>query len=437
MTERLPFALTLKQFIDLPIEDRPPLLGTDGQSLIAAGALTLLGGKAGLGKTTLIVDAIFHLATGLDWLGFTVPRPLNFLVIENEGPMQMFQQKLAAKAKVWPHDLKGQIHVQTGAWGWFTFTDPILHEQTMGYLDEHRIDVVVGDPIGTLGMEGVGSPEDTRNFVRQLVPLGLLQHRAFIFPVHFTKEPRKDEIDQISGAWGGHLDTLMVLKGTGRKDELRLSFPKLRWWNAANPAPMILGKVYNTQTFEILRYEGDQTEPLEQRILAYLADGTWAISNDIAKGISARRADVKKLLESRPDLFRWESGADHGRSARAVVWQPVPGLGTGGTGGQVAPEPTRPGLWDESDDTTPQTRIEPSLEPVPEPWDRSDRYENGGQASNLSQNPPYVVGGSGRVNEPPQTNGTIDPDDLLFTPTPHNEPAPFDHAEPELEQTDA
>ncbi len=30
-------------------------------------------------------------------------------------------------------------------------------------------------------------PEDTRNFVRLLIPLGLFNDRAFIFPVHFTK----------------------------------------------------------------------------------------------------------------------------------------------------------------------------------------------------------------------------------------------------------
>src|SRR6185295_2194865 len=113
---------------------------------------------------------------------------------------------------------------------------------------------------------------------------------------------------QISGAWGGHLDTLMVLKATRRKDELRLSFPKLRWWNATNPTPLILGKVYNTLGFEILREEGDK-EPLEELILELLKDGVWRTVKEIAPrngGVGAREADVKAMLEARPDLFLWE-----------------------------------------------------------------------------------------------------------------------------------
>lgn len=330
MTDQ-PIAVTLDQFLDLPIEDKPPLLGTTENSAIVAGAMVLLGGQAGLGKTTLLVDAIFHFASGLDWLEFPVNRPLHILVIENEGPLRQFQAKLAAKRKIWQHELTGSIHVQTAAWGYFSFADIDHHTRIKNYLDAHQIDLVIGDPIGTLGMEGVGSPEDTRNFVRLLIPLGLFNDRAFIFPVHFTKEPRRDEINQISGAWGGHLDTLMILKQARRKDELRLSFPKLRWWSDAPPEPMILGKVYNTQSFEILRREGE-VEPLEDRIVERLSTGEWLTSAEIARkdgGIDggARRVDVEKVLQARSDLFRFESGASHGRSARAIVWQLVPDYG--------------------------------------------------------------------------------------------------------------
>lgn len=422
MTEQLPVAVGLNAFLNLPVEERPPLLGTNDQALVAAGGLVLIGGKAGLGKTTLIVDAIFHLASGLPWLTFPAPRPLNILVIENEGPLRMFQQKLAAKAKAWQHELTGQIHVQTGAWGYFSFNDLDHHTSISAYLDEHQIDLVIGDPIGTLGMEGVGSPEDTRNFVKLLVPLGLLNNRAFIFPVHFTKEPRKDEIDQISGAWGGHLDTLMVLKSTGRKDELRLSFPKLRWWNNSPPAPIILGKVYNTHTFEILRHEGDEETPLEHRITKLLDDGTWRTAPEIAhkeSGIGVRRETVQKTLESRSDLFRFESGADHGKSARAAVWQLVPTSGTSTTSQTQQPSqqelvPTTRDEWDE---------YEPEQD-----YDNSSRHpgtsgtssENGHQGAGEEHVPaPTPVGGSGTSTERhdnstrPDHGSSSQPDDDL------------------------
>lgn len=399
-----PIAVTLDEFLNLPIEEKPPLLGTAENAAVVAGGLVLLGGQAGLGKTTLIVDAIFHMASGLDWLEFPVNRPLHILVIENEGPLRMFQQKLAAKRRVWGKPLTGSIHVQTAAWGYFSFADLDHHTRIKEYLDEHRIDLVIGDPIGTLGMEGVGSPEDTRNFVRQLIPLGLFDYRSFIFPVHFTKEPRKDEINQISGAWGGHLDTLMVVKGTRRKDELRLSFPKLRWWSEALPAPMILGKVYNTQTFEILRREGDQ-EPLEERIAAVLEDHPWLTSAETAKAIEggARAADVKKALEARTELFRWESGADHGRSAKAIVWALIPDSGTSQT--NKTAQQSQTGLFpdsgtsrDESDESLSDEMSHSLFLAQRDESDESKSRPLADKTDNSSQ-PPPLKGGMGTSRE--------------------------------------
>lgn len=417
MSDGTPIAVGLDEFLNLPIEEKPPLLGHDGEAAIVAGGLILLGGQAGLGKTTLIVDAIFHLAAGLDWLTFKCGKPLNILVIENEGPLRMFQQKLAAKRKVWKHPLHGQIHVQTGAWGWFSFAEPVHHAQVAEYLHENNIDLVIGDPIGTLGMEGVGSPEDTRNFVRLLIPLGLFDTRAFWFPVHFTKEPRKDEINQISGAWGGHLDTLMVLKATRRKDELRLSFPKLRWWNTNPPAPMILGKVYNTHTFELLRHEGDQ-EPLEERIIERLEHGDWITAQEIASktgGIEggARIQDVKLALEARPDLFHWESGADHGRSAKAVLWALVPGTGTSQTPKTAQPsrKPLVPALWDESDESN-VTDTDSLVRDQRDEWDESNQTAPPDTTTNSSQPPPYRGQGTSTESddhEPFPDSGTSRP----------------------------
>jgi DNA-binding transcriptional ArsR family regulator len=45
----------------------------------------------------------------------------------------------------------------------------------------------------------------------------------------------------------------MVLKATQSRDELRLSFPKLRW--AEERAPVILGKMRDAKTFELLGEE--------------------------------------------------------------------------------------------------------------------------------------------------------------------------------------
>ena len=126
----------------------------------------MLAGKPGVSKTTLALDLVFHLASGRGWLGLPVRRPLNVLVVENEGPIQMFQAKLKHKAERWDHPIGGGVHVHTWRWGSLDLADPDTLVAVGGYLDRHDIDVVVADPLNTLGVQGVGSPEDTRGFVR-------------------------------------------------------------------------------------------------------------------------------------------------------------------------------------------------------------------------------------------------------------------------------
>ena len=50
------------------------------------------------GKTTWAIDGVVHLAAGAAWLGIPVPRPVRVLVIENEGPAELFREKLAPRS---------------------------------------------------------------------------------------------------------------------------------------------------------------------------------------------------------------------------------------------------------------------------------------------------------------------------------------------------
>ena len=252
-TQPTPFALDLEAFLDADLELAEPLLGTQNDSLLVQGGLHVLAGPPSVGKTTLVLDSVFHLCSGRSWLGMDAARPINVLLIENEGPQQKFQQKLQEKVTAWGSLPTGTIHVQTWRWGGFTFQDAESMERLTNFLAFWEIDLVVGDPLDTLGPQGIGSPEDTREFVKMLIPLGLTSRTAFWFLHHLRKEASKSEIDEVSGAWGGRLDTLMVLKGTDNKDELRLSFPKLRW--AEERQPVILGKMRDAKTFELLGEE--------------------------------------------------------------------------------------------------------------------------------------------------------------------------------------
>lgn len=123
-----PFALTLGEFIDKPRETRPALLADhDGRAIIGARSLVMLGARGGEGKTTLFVDAMVHLALGRDYLGFTVPASVRILMIENEGPEQLFAEKLAERVRLLSaadqQSVCDQVHVYAFDWGGFNLGD--------------------------------------------------------------------------------------------------------------------------------------------------------------------------------------------------------------------------------------------------------------------------------------------------------------------------
>ena len=322
------FGLTLHEFLAVEYPQPEPLLGTRDEQIIPAGGLVIVGGRAGIGKTTMLLDAAFHLASGHTWLRLPCPRPLAVALVENEGPIHLFQSKLRHKASKWQLDLNGEIHVQTWRWGSFTFDDPTALELANGYLDQHQVDVVIGDPLNTLGVRGVGSPEDTREFVKHLVTLGLWTRRAFVFLHHLRKQDADDEIDAISGAWGGHLDTLIVVKPTASTEQIRVSFPKVRWLEGKpERKPLILAKQRDTASFTIAGEESIGPASRAEEIAQLLSDGRWRTRLDIAErkrgGLGIRREIVERELRSNPHLFRSLPGPQVGLHPQSIAWQLV------------------------------------------------------------------------------------------------------------------
>jgi hypothetical protein len=323
--EEEPFALQLDEFLEAT-SDAPAALVGDDEILVPHAGLVILYAKGGKGKTTLTLDAVFHFASGVAWLGFPVPRPVRGLLIENEGPRELFRQKLAAKRKTWPHKIAGEIFVYTENWGTLRLPDGV--DRLRAFIEREQIDLVVGDPLDSLGVNGIGSPEDTREFVEVLKACGLFRIVAWWLLHHGRKQEADDELDEISGAWGGRPDTMLKLdKLEGNR--ARLSFPKLRWGRRGTRPACILAFDPDAESFTLVGDEGAEQRDYDAEIEDLLDESGCLTAKEIAAprsagGIGANLDTIKKILGGRPERFQRLTGDAAkalGRHPTAVVWK--------------------------------------------------------------------------------------------------------------------
>jgi hypothetical protein len=314
-----PFALPLDEFVADKQKAPEPLLGTQDDNILPAGALGLVIARGGKGKTTFVVDLVLHLASGQDYLGLTVGRPLNILLIENEGPREPFRRKLERKLASFPHELKGEIAIHTENWGQARLPD--LVDRLNTFCDDHKVDLVVGDPLDSFGMDGEGSPSETREMVDHFKSAGLFTKRAWLLPHHSRKESVTDAVDEASGAWGGRPDMMLGLeKKSG--NQARLSFSKIRW-QARERQPYLLDFDPETESFTFVKEEEGEERDYAVEIEELLVEQPHQTVKEIAPLISASQGKVKETLEAHADRFEMLTGDSAkavGRHSNSRVW---------------------------------------------------------------------------------------------------------------------
>jgi hypothetical protein len=340
-TQAAPFALE----VDVFIADRSPLpaalIGNDEDVLLPTAGLMLEFAKGGRGKTTLTIELAFHAASAIEWLGFPIQRPLRVLFIENEGPRESFRAKLERKRRTWPHQLRGALFIQSMAWGALSLAQPTHLDQLRRFIEAERIDLVIGDPLDSLGLAGVGSPENTRDFMGLLARVGLFTDVAFVLLAHPRKELTSDELDEIAGAWGGRPDTMLRL-ARQPANRARLSFPKFRWSRRSEHPALILSFDAQTDTFAVVAREHENVieRDLVAELRSVLERSPWRTVAELAArneegGIGVRKNIVKQLLEDPAGPFTSSPGKLVGRHPSATCWNITseggPGLGTTGT----------------------------------------------------------------------------------------------------------
>lgn len=238
---RLQFLLG-KDFLEQELARIEPLIGGDDDALMMPGSLGILAGVGGSGKTTLMLHAIAHWAAGLPWFGIPCPRAIRIVVIENEGPHDPFVKKVREFGNRFQncpccqpsHGDLGKALLDNclfldAPWGHFTFEDKKLAAELRAAVLDFGGDMVVANPLGRLGMRGAGTPEETRAFLDLMFKAGLGEDFAAFLIHHMSKLGRHVPlVQQLSGDWGPHPDTIFVLEPQGER-VAKLTFGKVRW----------------------------------------------------------------------------------------------------------------------------------------------------------------------------------------------------------------
>jgi 5S rRNA maturation endonuclease (ribonuclease M5) len=246
---------TLRQFLKRTLPKSESLVGVarQGTNLLPRYGWVMPWGREGSGKTSILVDLLFHAAAGIKWLHYPISRPLRIVVIVNEGIPGGLQDKLAEKLELWdgPTDqVLDNLALYVSPWGEFKFNDPAAAQHARDYAVDFTADYVAADPLHTLGTTGAGTPQETEDFKHLLRNFGLWNDLGVITAHHSNKN------GMVSGDWARHPDTVIRLEKDGKNPASKYTLEKAR---PADPdelgVPQLLQWLPETMSYKLIALE--------------------------------------------------------------------------------------------------------------------------------------------------------------------------------------
>jgi AAA domain len=293
-----PSLVSADDFAAVDEEGADPLIGDADCALIAENSDIMATGNGGAGKTTLTLDMACHLAAGDPWLGNEVPRAVNVLIIENEGPRPLFRKKVRRKLDAWAGSpLEGRLRVLDEPWAAFSFSDETARDGLADVIAANAIDVLVAGPVTKLGMDEAGTLQQVRDFMKLVQDVRAKAARPLaILLVHHD-----NKAGTVSGAWEGAGDTLLHVeaRGNGRTD---LEIQKARW------SPEHHGRTLKLKWIDGEGYAIEDDRDYLEDIVRFIGDGARTVK-EIMVGVSAGEAKVKEHLGIGIDSGRIKSAS--------------------------------------------------------------------------------------------------------------------------------
>ena len=246
-------SVSVEEFAAVHVEIPEPLIGGTETRLLPAASTIVFYGEGGSGKTTLEIDLSFHLAAGVDWLGFEIAEPVRVMLLENEGPIDEYRLKIRRKLASWEGpSLAGRLLIHEAPWGRVDLRNAAAADGLAAQLEAHKIDVLLAGPVRRLGLEGGGTPAETVAYMQLLDRVRDAAGR----PVAIGNVHHENKGGDISGAFEAEFDTVVHVKADGR-DRTQLVFRKSRWSSKIHRARMTLAWVVESEGFTVVESDLD------------------------------------------------------------------------------------------------------------------------------------------------------------------------------------
>jgi hypothetical protein len=157
----------------------------------------------------------------------------------------------------------------------------------------------MANPTLGLGVAASGRPDETQQFVDWLKECGLGERRAFWLLHHENKA------GQISGDWGRHPDTKVLLQSDGNRQRTRLNWEKTRWATLGPEQRVVmLDWEVESQGYTVTALDtmGTSDELLVERLVAYLAEHPLTATKHVCAGVEGTDSRLTELLRTRTEF---------------------------------------------------------------------------------------------------------------------------------------
>lgn len=178
--------------------------------VIPFGGKVIIGGEANVGKSTLMLNLAYDLASGCPAFGikeFDVPRPLRVLYVEAENHAIILKDRLQAIHKFRGCDLGGRLLVSTmGLPGrddrLNRYLDKTCESLWVSMLGQHQPDIVMVDPLASFSKADENNATEINQmleFVDMLIRTAPVSpHLGFMISHHLGKANQLSDPHELS-----------------------------------------------------------------------------------------------------------------------------------------------------------------------------------------------------------------------------------------------